>query len=351
MPKNGTGRARRETAKPTEPDKSNRSAQLPKLGIKKKIPVGVKRSKSGSRVLQQPKRAWYKPLSWRHRPPVPDYKPLPKARKLFWTSVKLLWANKKLFAGIVLIYGILNLILVRGLAGSTDLSSLKSALDSGLGGIVGRLATTTVSFGYLLVTSGNNKSATSGVYQSILLVVCSLAFIWALRSVLSNQKPRVKDSFYRGMYPLVPFVLIFLLISTQLIPLVVGGFMYGIVNSLGLSQHWWESMLWLLLFIVLTIWSFRMITASIFALYIVTLPDMTPMRAYRSARQLVYGRRLLIWRKFIFLPVALLVCATVIEIPLILIITPVAEWMFFVISMVSMPIVHAYLYNLYRDML
>lgn len=94
-----------------------------------------------------------------------------------------------------------------------------------------------------------------------------------------------------------------------------------------------------------------MITASVFALYIATLPDMTPLRAYRSARQLVYGRRLLIWRKFLFLPAALLVLAAVIEVPFILFITPLAVWTFFIVGVVALPVVHGYLYSLYREML
>jgi len=189
------------------------------------------------------------------------------------------------------------------------------------------------------------------VYQSILLLVCSLAFIWALRQTLAKQKVRVKDSFYRGMYPLVPFVLVCMLISLQIVPLVVGGSLYSLVITNGIAVQVWEKVLWLTLFVVLAWWSLRMVTASIFALYIVTLPDMTPLRAYRSARQLVHRRRLLIWRKLTFLVVALLLLAIVIELPLILFLTPLATWVFFVLSMAALPIVHGYLYNLYREML
>ncbi len=101
----------------------------------------------------------------------------------------------------------------------------------------------------------------------------------------------------------------------------------------------------------LVLWSLRMITSSIFALYIVTLPDMTPLQALRSGRQLVYKRRLVIWRKLIMLPIALVVVAAIIELPLILFITPAAYWVFFIYSTIVIVFFHGYLYTLYRKLL
>src|SRR5579872_6308461 len=40
-----------------------------------------------------------------------------------------LWQSWRLFLGIVLVYGLLNLILVRGLSGGVNISSAKSTLD------------------------------------------------------------------------------------------------------------------------------------------------------------------------------------------------------------------------------
>ena len=311
----------------------------------------VQRSESGQRLLQTPKRVWRKPLTWRNHPPVPVYRPLPKAHKLFWSVMKQLWTNRKSFLGIVVIYAVLNIFLVRGLSGSADLTNLKSTLDSSVSGAGGKLAGSLLAFNYLLSSTGSGNTAQSGIYQSILLVVCSLAFIWAHRQVLAGRAVQMRESFYQGMYPLVPFLIVFLLMGVQLLPLVIGGSLYKTVISGGIAIYLWEKAIWLLLFVGLALWSLRMITASVFALYIATLPDMTPLRAYRSARQLVYGRRLLIWRKFLFLPAALLVLAAVIEVPFILFITPLAVWTFFIVGVVALPVVHGYLYSLYREML
>jgi len=270
---------------------------------------------------------------------------------MLWKTLQQFWQHKVTFGGIALIYGLLNLLLVRSVSGSNNLSTLKTVLE-GLGhGVMSKVAAAAGSFAYLLSTSGSGNTAGSGVYHGVLLLTCSLAFIWVLRQTLAGHTVRIRDGFYLGMYPLVPFLLIFLLMVVQLVPMVIGGGIYGTIVVNGIAAHFWERALWLGLFIVLGVWSLRMVTATIFALYIVTLPNMTPMKAYKNARQLVYARRLLVWRKLVFLLTVVLVLALLVEVPLISFAIAVAPWALFVLSMAILPLVHGYLYNLYREML
>ena len=324
-------------------------------GVKRKLfpkRPALRAGANGKRLLQQPQRLWYKPLTWRYRPPVPKYKPLPKARVLFWRVLKQLWASKWLFLGIIAVYGVLDLILVRGLSGgASNLSQVKASLDGVLHGVMGKLFTSFVSLSYLVASSGASTSATAAVYEAILLVLCSLAYIWALRQTLAGHKVRVRDSFYQGMYPLVTLLLVFALLSLQLLPLAAAGGLFTLNQIGGFTVHWYEWVIYIAVELALAFWSFRMVTATVFALYIVTLPGMTPLRAYRNARRLVYGRRLLLWRKLIFLPTIIILLTLLIEVPMILWLTPLASWTFFIITMVALPIVHGYLYNLYREML
>lgn len=312
---------------------------------KKSKPVA---SSSEPRKLTMPPYHWYDPRTWKYAP-LPDTprKPLPTAWTILKQSMRQLWANWKLFGGIVLVFGLLNIILVRSLSGAYDISALKNSLD----GTTGQLTSSLISLVYVVASSGNSGKQDSAVYQTILILVCSLAFIWALRQVVAGKTVKIRDGFYKGMYPLIPFMLVFGLMGAQLLPLAIGGGLYATVVSGGIAVHLWEKAIFLTLFVALGLWSLRMITATIFALYIVTLPDMTPLRAYRSARELVHYRRLLIWRKLIFLPIILLVAAVVIELPLILFITPLAVWSFFVFSMCMLPVIHGYLYNVYRELL
>ncbi len=113
-----------------------------------------------------------------------------------------LWKYKELFAGITIIYGLLNLTLVQGLAGGTDVSSLKHALNQAFNGGLGSLASAFSVFAVLVGSAGNASSQTTGGYQLFLGIITSLAVIWALRQVLAGESVRIRDAYYRGMYPL-----------------------------------------------------------------------------------------------------------------------------------------------------
>jgi hypothetical protein len=332
----------------------SQEARVKKSGKKHAAPgkkIMIKRGTQGTRVLPLPKRIWYKPQTWSHHVPAPPRTPLPKARQLVVHAARHLWRYRLLFGGISLIYGILNLLLVRGLAATSDVGSFKEVVSSVFRGAFGKVETAVTSFLYLVGTSGGGGTPTSGTYQTILLILVSLAFIWALRQTTAGHRPRLRDSFYLGMYPLVPFLLVLLAIGVQLVPLAIGAYVYGAVVAGGIATDAGEQLLIGLLCAVPAWWSLRMVTSSAFALYIVTLPDMTPMKALRSARELVRKRRLLVWRKFILLPVVLLLAAIIIEVPLIFWLTPLAEWAFFVYSMLAPAFVHGYMYSLYREML
>jgi len=56
-------------------------------------------------------------------------------------------------------------------------------------------------------------------------------------------------------------------------------------------------------------------------------------------------------RKMLFLPLMIFVLAAVVMIPVILVATPAAPVVYFVLTMLVLPIAHAYLYALYRELL
>ena len=276
---------------------------------------------------------------------------IPAVWQLSKTAALTLWKYRALFIGITIVYGLLNLILVRGFASSTDVGSLKTQLSQIFNGNFGSLASSLTIFVVLIGSAGNGSSSTAGAYQALLVIVASLAIIWALRQVLSNAKPRIRDAYYKGMYPLIPFILVLLVIGLQLLPLLIGSTLYSLVISNGIAVHLIEKLVWALLFIGLAMLSLYMISSSVFALYIVTLPDMTPIKALRSARQLVRLRRWTVLRKILFLPLLLVVLAGVVMLPIIIWLTPLAQWVFFILTMFAIAAVHSYVYTLYRELL
>jgi hypothetical protein len=85
--------------------------------------------------------------------------------------------------------------------------------------------------------------------------------------------------------------------------------------------------------------------------YIVTLPDMQPRLALRSAKDLVRFRRWPVIRKVMFLPIFIVAVMGVIIVPLILFAQAIVPAVFYLLSMLAILFAHAYLYSLYRELL
>ena len=276
---------------------------------------------------------------------------LPGAFSLFKSAVWLLKQHWKVFLGILAIYGLMNAFIVQGLSAVGDLKEAKSVLDELVAGGWEQLAGSFTIFTYLLGPSGNSASSTAGVYQFLLILIVSLALIWVIRQLYAGNVVRVRDGFYHGMAPLVPFVLVLAVLTMQLLPMAAGLSLYSLVTSNGIAATLMEQTLWGLLAVSLSAVSLYFVSSSIFALYIVTLPDMEPMRALRSAKELVKHRRWAVLGKILLLPIILLLLAGLIMVPLILYATPLAAWAFYLIVALVLPIVHNYIYTLYRSLL
>ncbi|HET9097994.1 MAG TPA: hypothetical protein VFN51_00055 [Candidatus Saccharimonadales bacterium] len=276
---------------------------------------------------------------------------LPSVYQLSLQVWDVLWTHKKILAGLAAIYGLLNLVLVQGLSTSTDITTLKKEFDHVFTGNAGALVSGLSIFAVLVSSSGNSSSQTAGAYQTILTIITSLAVIWALRQLMMGKQISVKDTFYKGMSPFIPFILVLLVIILQLLPLIIGTSLYALVSSNGIAVGIVEKLAFGIVSLTLASWSVYMLSSSIFAVYIVTLPNMTPKSALKSAKDLVKNRRWSVIRKILALPVILLVVSAIIMIPIILLLTSLAQWFFFILTMFGLIVLHTYIYTLYRDLL
>lgn len=276
---------------------------------------------------------------------------LPSVWRLSKRTVMTVWRHKWVFLGIALIYIVLNIVFVTGLGGGTDIASLEQQVGTTAAGGTGQLATSFGIFGSLLTTGTGTSSASGGAYQLVITLIISLAAIWVLRQSAAGERVRLKEAFYRGMYPLIPFMLVLVVILIQLLPFLIGATIFGFITGAGIAVTLWERLALLLLLLVPTIFSAYMLTASLFALYIVTLPDMTPLQALRSAKKLVHYRRAVVFRKLLFLPVALIILGAIIVVPAIFAVPAIATWLFFVLAILALILAHTYVYTLYRELL
>jgi len=109
-------------------------------------------------------------------------------------------ANKKAIAVFAVVYGLLNLLLVRGFSSPIDIGSLKESFGSIIGEESAGLASGFTAFGLLINASTQGTGQVAQVYQTFLIIFASLALIWLYRQQQAGNKVTMKMAFYRGMY-------------------------------------------------------------------------------------------------------------------------------------------------------
>ena len=278
-------------------------------------------------------------------------KKLPSGYTLLLRTFRLMTENIKLLGGILLVYALVDLIFVGGNSTSTSLPSAKASLLNLFHGHISSLATGFTLFSFLAGSANTASTDAASAYEAMLLLVISVVFIWALRQVYAKQKVRIRDAFYTGTFPIVPYFLVLLVMGIQLLPFVIGAALYSNLLTggylVGPLQHYFA----IVVLLLLAAWSLYMLCASIIALYVVTLPDMTPFKALKSARELVQFRRWVVLRKLLFLMVVVGIADTLILIPVAVFVTPIAMLLFLLLTALTVGVVHSYIYGLYREML
>jgi len=256
----------------------------------------------------------------------------------------------RLYAGIVLVYLVLNVIFVHGFGSGIDLAALKESIQNNKAADQGNFATATTLFSYLL-TSNGGSSAGTGLFQTLLVLLVSLSIIWTLRQITVESKIRIRDAFYKSTGQLIPFILVLSVVALQLIPLIAANWLITNIIGGGIASAAVERFVTYIIAGLFTLLSLYMLSSSLFALYIVTLPDMTPFKALKGARKLVMHRRWTIMRKIIFLPFLLIITGAAIMLPMLLLLPSFASWMYFVLSLLIPFVIHSYMYSLYRELL
>src|SRR3990167_9316448 len=279
--------------------------------------------------------------------------PLPGSFRHTWRSFKVIKRFWKPLVGITGIYLILNIIFASGISNlSTAVSDIKFNLEIGDAENLSPLGTALNGFGNLVASAGTSGSSTGSVLQTFLIVIVSLVLIWALRHLLAGKKVRVKQAYYSAMSPLIPFLLVLVVIFIQLLPVLIGvPLASAILAAVFPSGGALASLTLIAVSVSFLGWSLYMLSSSVFSIYIVTLPDMPPRRALKSAKNLVKFRRWTLMRRLIYLPIFILVVMGLIVVPLIIYATFLVAPVFFGLGVLSLLFIHVYLYTLYRELI
>lgn len=277
---------------------------------------------------------------------------------------KTLLQNKKLFLGLGAIYGVLTIALI-GLASQDIYTELGDVLrdtsgellqgDWGKIGEAGILLGSAV--GGVLNTTPTDLQR---IYALMLALLVWLTSVWLLRAILAGHTPKLRDGLYNAGAPFLSTFLVSLVLLLQVLPIALAAVGFSAATASGFLQGGAEAMVFWITAALLTVLSLYWISGTLIALVVVTLPGMYPMRAIKTAGDLVIGRRVRILLRFLWLLLVTVVAWAVIMLPIILFdawlkgLWPAIEWVPLVpvalLIMSSLTIVwsSSYTYLLYR---
>lgn len=276
----------------------------------------------------------------------------------------LLWRHKWLFGWLAVWYVALSAALV-GIASQDAYNQLGTTLtSSGIDVAVGNFAPL-VKGGvtYLsAITGGFNTAPDAGqqAYVALLVLLTWLTTIWLLRAVMAGQHPRLRDGIYHAGAPIVPTFLVTLVLLVQALPIAIVAIGYNAASTSGLLAGGVEAMLFWIAAALLVCLSLYWMTATFVALVVVTLPGMYPMRALKSAGELMMGRRLRIILRLVWLLWLLFLGLSLTVFPLVLFDDwlksvlpsttgiPIVPWALLIASGLCLIYAAAYIYVLYR---
>lgn len=275
---------------------------------------------------------------------------MPSWYQLMKKAMRLLWANKKAILIFTLTYAVIFLVFVRGIVAPLDIDKIRDQITAYTSG-TSSLSNNITIVGLMLHSAFTASGDVATIYQLLFLLSSVLALIWLFRQQQAGNTVSIKDAYYRGMYPLVPFLVIVAVIALQVLPSVIGNSLYSAVVRDGLAVTALEQVFWFLFFILLIVLSLYLVSMSLIALFIVTLPEMTPWVALKEAKLLVEHRRIAVLFNVIALLLILVSIYVAVVFPAIFISAALSQILFFLLTLLVVPFSVAYLFVLYRELL
>lgn len=278
--------------------------------------------------------------------PEPRY--IPPITELIKESFKFLWRQKTIFVSIMLIHAVLYVLLLRTPI-TTNMTEIQSTLKTVLG--EGTFSSAKGNLATMGAVLGASSSGQNSALVSVAVVLMSLVYIWTVRQLTNKQKINARDAYYQSMTPLIPALLILVVMSLQLIPFAVASFVYSTARTGGLFVSGFEDFSFFAIALLVGILSFYWITSTVMAFYIVTLPGMYPLKALAAAKKLVQFQRLTVFRRILALPIVIGLIYILFLLIMIRLLPKQTFWFVEAFPIIILPLIHIYLYKLYRALI
>lgn len=275
-------------------------------------------------------------------------KPLPSSWQLIKESLQFFKHHASVFLWIIMIHTFFYFVLVYGSA-SINVRELQDTLQTLLGTQANSIESTTAVFGSVITAQTQREGA--AIYNFLLFLIMSLATIWSIRRIVAGKTFLIRDAFYSGMRPAIPFIIILMVMFVQLIPFMVTSYVYTVGRGSGIFVSGVEDMLFFLLALTAGLLSFYWLTTSILSLYAVTLPNMYPLRTLRLTKKVTQFRRFLVFRRLIALPFIIALVFMFITLLAIRFLPQTSLWVVQLFPIFILPLIHIYLFKLYKSLL
>ena len=238
-------------------------------------------------------------------------------------SFGMIFKNWKLFLPFVVIIVVLNVLFV-GLMSESNYVQFQDILDQTSTQIAGKEIGNAAKAGLLLISTittgglSGEASDASLIIGILLFLTIWLVTIFLLRHLMAGHKVKLRDGLYNAMTPLISTLLVFLVVLIQCIPVFIFVIAYSAaVQTEFLSMPFYAFLFWVFAVVMILI-SIYLLSSSLIALIAVSAPGMYPMRALRTASELMMGRRTKFIIRIIALVIILCVVWAVVMLPLIL---------------------------------
>lgn len=272
-------------------------------------------------------------------------------RVLLRRAGKLMLSTWKPVLALTIIYTLFQLLLVHGLKAPLDVVEFKDTLSELFEGDLDNLSAATATLSALFGSQNEVVGEGASTYGALALLFFSMAFVWVYRQKTAGNKFTTLQAIYRSPYPITVILGVLFVIALQALPFAIGSILFSTVMQGEIAVGAYEKTVWWIFLGLTALLSFYLISSSVFALYISTLPDMTPMKALRSARNLVRYRRFSVMSRILAAALIVIIAAAGVLLPLIFFAAPIAGWVYFAMSALVLPAVHAFGYTLYRELL
>lgn len=277
---------------------------------------------------------------------------------------KMLLANKGIFIWLGIVYAVLYGLLI-GVGSQETYDSLSQLMaEAGteiLGGDIAQFGQAGLIF-MVAASTGLTASLSEAqqIYGVLLIFLVWLTTVWLLRNRMAGHKVILRDGLYNAGSPIVSTLLVAGLLVLQMIPIGIAAVGYSLANNAGLLNGGVATMLFWVAAGLLGVLSLYWATSTLIALVIVTLPGIYPLKAIKTAGDLVIGRRMRILLRWLWMMLSIVIVWAIILIPFILIdmwvknLLPAISWVPFVPLMVlalstfTVIWTSAYVYLLYR---